>query len=505
MSLKATNWAWEQELKPGPKLVLMSIADWANGKHVACEASLSQISDRCCVSKSTVIRYLETLEEDGFLKREYRTRENGGLARNYFTILVGDDKTPSSNLTLGSKEAENSPGEEGTPWCQNDTSPSSTCDTSLVSSVTLGKKRSGNIVTPLKSPQGEKLSISTLNELNAWEPEQALIDDIVASCGTLTPVVLYAVGVWKKYQAARKLNLRAPGVTFERYFIKRHEQLTSDWQEQPVKDWTEADWRAKAFLDHSVSEVKSAQAWPNTKQMPYPMHTVRNQWDTERCGPEPWKADNLVPSAVLADYAPWWDDKIAAQQAKERRAEMAEGLAQGKPVRVAKEWRPSQEESQELQEKFELHSWEVSDQAAAFAAWYNRMGQEKGWKVKNPLEKFDAWLFKRANDIHQERGKKNARQMGSMSGCGGGAPAKTGRDPVKVAEWLEFLGDVGDDVQQRMVSSRWSTLLHHARPAAQVNPWEAYNGEIPIEVYSTYARAWGWKPIPAKVLEELGT
>ncbi len=42
MSLKQSLWVWQQRLKPGPKLVLLALADYANDQG-QCYPSLKQL------------------------------------------------------------------------------------------------------------------------------------------------------------------------------------------------------------------------------------------------------------------------------------------------------------------------------------------------------------------------------------------------------------------------------------------------------------------------------
>ena len=72
MSVKASNWAWNQTLKPTPKLTLMRLADFAdqNGR---CYASYKKLTDDVGVSKNTIIKALDELVEDGLLTKSENT------------------------------------------------------------------------------------------------------------------------------------------------------------------------------------------------------------------------------------------------------------------------------------------------------------------------------------------------------------------------------------------------------------------------------------------------
>ncbi len=76
MSLEATRWAWDQfqqlpQLKPSSRLVLLCLADRANGGHV-CWPSIEQITIDTGLDKSTVITSIKILLEAGLLDRKKR-------------------------------------------------------------------------------------------------------------------------------------------------------------------------------------------------------------------------------------------------------------------------------------------------------------------------------------------------------------------------------------------------------------------------------------------------
>ena len=72
MSVTAMAWAWEQDLEPTSKIILLSIADVADDSGIACCTNLD-LALRCCVSERTVINHIKSLLSDGHLivqKRE---------------------------------------------------------------------------------------------------------------------------------------------------------------------------------------------------------------------------------------------------------------------------------------------------------------------------------------------------------------------------------------------------------------------------------------------------
>lgn len=57
MSLKQTQWAWDLPLKPGLKLVLLALADYANDQG-ECYPSLKQLQKKSGFARSTLIEHL---------------------------------------------------------------------------------------------------------------------------------------------------------------------------------------------------------------------------------------------------------------------------------------------------------------------------------------------------------------------------------------------------------------------------------------------------------------
>lgn len=224
MSLKATNWAWDLDLKPAQKLVLMSLADWANGKDIACEASFNQLASRCRMSRSTVIRTVEKLEELGLLERTYKTRKNGGKAKNDYRLMIGSG-TSISDADDADKTDETE--EEQTPdaRCQNDTSRGVTDDTRVVSGVTLGKKHLGNEVTPQMPPKG---GFSLEDKINSFNPGAALIDSLVAKGHGPEQCIRDMVPKWQAYVRERGTRFKSAASNFERWIPTRPD-LRKQW------------------------------------------------------------------------------------------------------------------------------------------------------------------------------------------------------------------------------------------------------------------------------------
>ena len=89
MSKKAMTWVW----KNGPKnrmdlLVLLSLADRANSEMKAWPTRRTIAKD-CRMSRRSVVRALERLEEQGYIKSKQRRKNDGKvLTSNLYTLTI---------------------------------------------------------------------------------------------------------------------------------------------------------------------------------------------------------------------------------------------------------------------------------------------------------------------------------------------------------------------------------------------------------------------------------
>lgn len=76
MSHRATNWAIEQRgLKPVTKIILWHLADCHNPDKGGSFPTIDFLADRCEVSRASVMRHLDELEERGLIRRKKRVNE----------------------------------------------------------------------------------------------------------------------------------------------------------------------------------------------------------------------------------------------------------------------------------------------------------------------------------------------------------------------------------------------------------------------------------------------
>jgi hypothetical protein len=97
------NWAWEQQLAPSPKLVLMALADAADDSG-ECWPRLRTVAKKCCTSERTVQRVLKTFEAAQLITVTRRFAADGRQTSNGYRLslkALPDKLSPSSRLRQG--------------------------------------------------------------------------------------------------------------------------------------------------------------------------------------------------------------------------------------------------------------------------------------------------------------------------------------------------------------------------------------------------------------------
>jgi len=108
------NWAWHQDIKPVPKLILMALADAADDQGI-CWPSVATIAIKVGVSTRTVRRVMQTLIRRELLSAEQRYRSDGSCSSNRYRLLLeGGDK-----LSPAPDRGDTTPGHtcQGPPDC----------------------------------------------------------------------------------------------------------------------------------------------------------------------------------------------------------------------------------------------------------------------------------------------------------------------------------------------------------------------------------------------------
>lgn len=94
MTIRAMNWAWDVELPPALKLVLLKLADRANDDG-ECWPGQESIAKACGVGARTLVRHIATLEQMGLIRTERRYGEDGRRETNMYVLSL------SANLAHG--------------------------------------------------------------------------------------------------------------------------------------------------------------------------------------------------------------------------------------------------------------------------------------------------------------------------------------------------------------------------------------------------------------------
>jgi len=90
MSVRATTWAWEQDVDGTALLLLLAIADRADDDGVIWQ-SQKTLAAKTRTSERTVRRTLAALEERGLLERLRRNRKNGSRTSDYIVLNLPED------------------------------------------------------------------------------------------------------------------------------------------------------------------------------------------------------------------------------------------------------------------------------------------------------------------------------------------------------------------------------------------------------------------------------
>lgn len=88
MSIYAKQWAYKQVAgSPGKKAVLVALAEFANGNGEVT-AGQSRLSTMTELDTRTIRRHLKALEDDEFIRREHRQREDGARTSDKCVLLA---------------------------------------------------------------------------------------------------------------------------------------------------------------------------------------------------------------------------------------------------------------------------------------------------------------------------------------------------------------------------------------------------------------------------------
>lgn len=97
MSLQVSRWAWQQDIKAGPKIVLLALADYADAEGM-CYPSLKQLTQKCGLKRTTIIVHLKWLTIAGFIKSKRQYNQHGYRRNNRYYLNF-----PLDSKNLGSE------------------------------------------------------------------------------------------------------------------------------------------------------------------------------------------------------------------------------------------------------------------------------------------------------------------------------------------------------------------------------------------------------------------
>ncbi|MEL6467086.1 MAG: helix-turn-helix domain-containing protein [Pseudomonadota bacterium] len=90
MSAIALIWAANVKgLKPATKIVLIQLSERHNKDTGRCDPRLALLAEDCEMSRASLLRHLSVLEEQGFITRVARGRDNGGRISTQYDLHMG--------------------------------------------------------------------------------------------------------------------------------------------------------------------------------------------------------------------------------------------------------------------------------------------------------------------------------------------------------------------------------------------------------------------------------
>lgn len=101
MSHKATHWAWEQDLQPMEKLVLVALADNADPGGI-CWPGQQYVAEKTGLRRETVNRIIKRLIDKGLIVREFRSDDCGRQISNRYRFVFNGCDAGSHPCDAGS-------------------------------------------------------------------------------------------------------------------------------------------------------------------------------------------------------------------------------------------------------------------------------------------------------------------------------------------------------------------------------------------------------------------
>lgn len=195
MSHEATNWAIKQKgLKPAVKLVLWHLADHHNPSFGGAFPAQKTLAAECEISRASLNRYLDELEQRGLIRREQRVNSATGLQeRTQYRLAFEEGFVPQDVVVRVSN-------------CDTDRRVSESAVSVSQSCETLTSKGTSNTPLPPYEPDG----LQAL--LDLWPEEAARNQDNIRAA-------------FARMAARDREQAVSTAALFVRTLAKRHERL----------------------------------------------------------------------------------------------------------------------------------------------------------------------------------------------------------------------------------------------------------------------------------------
>lgn len=234
------KWAWQQDLLPTPKLVLMALADAANDQGI-CWPSISTVATKCRVSDRTVRRVVQTLIARGLMVSNRRFRKDGSCSSNRYQLMLGGgdrlSPPPDTGVRTPCQARQGSPDNGVTPRTTIGTKKETTQLPAAQSTLAISSDRqsSSGVRFELEYPSGltaveRKEAEARLTGLSA-ELAQQLLDELSSRMGgrnIRTNPLAYLRGLIKRAHAGTFAPEASPRSTEGR---RRRTRAHTDRQE----------------------------------------------------------------------------------------------------------------------------------------------------------------------------------------------------------------------------------------------------------------------------------
>lgn len=118
MSVQAMTWAFEQQVEPHAKLVLLALANRTNQETGLCFPGQELLGQECSMSARTIRRHLKTLEAAGLVRRRPRMLGEGrGRTSDEYRLAFYDqaDKLSGKSRPTGQTETTNRSNQDDQP------------------------------------------------------------------------------------------------------------------------------------------------------------------------------------------------------------------------------------------------------------------------------------------------------------------------------------------------------------------------------------------------------